>query len=311
MPLRFKTSLRFCYCLLLLSFCACGSEPRLMAKVKLGGTYRLPIRSDITSLDLSWIIINQIYEGLVTYSKDETTIIPCLAERFTANDLALTFYLRKGVKFHDDPCFPNGKGRELTAADVKYSFERHYQRQRLDVANGEVPEAFLGYEEFVRGRSSQIEGFKAIDQYTFEIRLVKPDPDLLSNLASGIFIMPPEAVEFYGEDFKWHPVGTGPFRFSEIAPNEKIILVKNQNYWDYEDGVRLPYLDAVEYFLYPSGASEKMLLDFQTGKIDECNEDVANDLRDLVESDSRGHLIFKGWLRTEACSLLKTKASEG
>ncbi|MFQ5709754.1 MAG: ABC transporter substrate-binding protein [bacterium] len=311
-----KTSLVY-YLLIPFVLFSCQGEERPTTPLKLGGTYRIPIPSEITSLDpisgqyYSWSIGSQIYEGLLTYSKGESMIIPLLAESFEIKDLAYTFHLRRGVLFHDDPCFPGGKGRDFTAADVKYSFERSYKRR---VKSGELKEshleeAFLGYKEFVTGESPQIEGFKVLDRYTFEIRLARPDLNLLSRLtASQMFIVPREAVEYYGEDFKLHPVGTGPFRFSEYVPNEKLILVKNENYWGHDkNNVPLPYLDTVEYILYSPGESEKMLLDFQTGRIDECTEDVAKYLADLVALDDQGNLIFKGWLKGKGVQFVKDR----
>lgn len=71
-------------------------------------------------------IANQIYEGLVMFDQKDLTVKPALAESWdiSADGLTYTFHLRKGVKFHDDPCFPDGKGRELKATDVKYCFDR-------------------------------------------------------------------------------------------------------------------------------------------------------------------------------------------
>lgn len=303
----------FFYSWVLVSFLYCTQQDRQTADVNLGGTYRIPITSDISSLDpawrhfYSWFIGSQIYEGLVTYSKNESEIVPLLAESFQVNDLTYTFHLRKGVKFHDDPCFPGGNGRELTAADVKYSFERPY-KIKMSYWKRSPTEKFLGFKEFATGESSQIEGFKVIGKYTFEIRLIKPDPYLLSNLtASDRFIVPKEAVAYYGEDFKFHPVGTGPFRFSEWMPNEKLILVKNENYWGFENNVSLPYLDAVEYIFYSPGESEKMLLDFRTGKLDECTEDVAKHLQEFAKLDEHGNIIFKGWLKDKGVQFVKDK----
>ncbi|MGH7598430.1 MAG: ABC transporter substrate-binding protein [bacterium] len=240
----------------------------------------------------------------MTYSKDETRIIPWLAESYAIDDSVLTFHLRKGVKFHDDPCFPDGKGRELTAADVKYSFERFY---KLRHAGRILPSvSFLGYGEFAKGDSSHLAGFRVLNKHTFEVRLAKPDPDLLRELTElHHFIVPREAVEFYGDDFKWHAVGTGPFRVAEFLPNEKLTLVKNEQYWGFVDHLRLPYLDVIEYVLYSHDASEKMLLDFQAEKLSECTQEVASHLANLVESDNRGRIIFKGWLQEKGVQLVK------
>ncbi|MGH7456513.1 MAG: ABC transporter substrate-binding protein, partial [bacterium] len=307
---RFKTPLRVCHFLLLLSAFFCMRETKPTPTAKSGGTYRIPITSDITSLDpisgqlYSWTIGSQVFDGLVTYSKDETRIIPWLAESYAVDDSALTFHLRKGVKFHDDSCFPDGRGRNLTAADVKYSFERLY---KLRHAGRILPSvSFLGYEEFAKGDSSHLAGFRVLDKHTFEVRLAKPDPDLLRKLtAPDHFIVPREAVELYGDDFKWHAVGTGPFRVAEFVPNEKLTLVKNEQYWGFVDHLRLPYLDVIEYVLYSHDASEKMLLDFQAEKLSECTQEVASHLANLVESDNRGRIIFKGWLQEKGVQLVK------
>jgi len=290
----------------------CAKEDIPPSIIKLGGTYRIPITSEITSLDpisgelYSWTIGSQMYEGLLTYSRDESKIIPLLVERYEINGLSCIFYLQSGVRFHNDPCFPDGKGRELTADDIKYSFERSYKPGVGTARLREPIEAFLGFEEFLTGKSPHIEGLKVLDRYTFEIELTAPEPGLLSSLAgSGLFIVPEEAVDFYGEDFKLHPVGTGPFRFSEFIPNEKLILVKNENYWAFENSGHLPYLDRVEYILYLPGETEKMLLDFQTGKIDECTQDAADHIQDLVELDAGGNLKFKGWFKENGIQFVK------
>ncbi len=67
-------------------------------------------------------ITNQIYEGLVRLDQADLSIKPSLAESWEmdSNGLGFTFHLRKGVKFHDDICFPDGKGREVTASDFDY-----------------------------------------------------------------------------------------------------------------------------------------------------------------------------------------------
>ncbi|MFQ5651281.1 MAG: ABC transporter substrate-binding protein [bacterium] len=279
--------------------------------MKSGGTYRIPVISDITSLDpisgqfLSWTIGSQIFEGLVTYSRDESRIIPLLAESYEINDLRLTFHLRQGIHFHDDACFPGGKGRELTANDVKYSFERGWA---ITSGHGVASlEPFVGYEAFITGKSPHVTGFRVVDKFTFQIQLTRPNPGFLNDkIASlGFFIVPREAVDFYGEDFKLHPVGTGPFRFSELVPNEKLILVRNENYWSSDNGVQLPYLDAVEYLLYSPGETEKMLLDFRTGKLDECTHDVAKLLEDLAELDEQGNLNLQGWLRDKSVQFVQ------
>jgi oligopeptide transport system substrate-binding protein len=177
MPVQLKRSLSvFLFLLLQLqiifSCLYCEGKGARNISVKLGGTYRIPITTDITSLDpisgqlYSWTIGGQIYEGLVTYSRDESKIIPLLAESFEVSDSLLSFNLRKGVKFHDDPCFPGGKGREVTAADIKFSIERVAGKDR---ERNRPLAAVVGYETFTTTKSSHLEGLRVRDKYKFQI----------------------------------------------------------------------------------------------------------------------------------------------
>src|ERR1035437_9916628 len=98
-----------------------------------GGVFRMNELEDFKNLYplaiidvISQHIANQVYEGLVKLSQTDLSIVPAIAYRweFNADATVWTFHLRKGVKFQDDACFGGGKGRELTAADVKYCFDK-------------------------------------------------------------------------------------------------------------------------------------------------------------------------------------------
>ena len=97
-----------------------------------GGEYRNNEAGELRSLDpvgindaTSHHIAAQIYDNLISFD-EKLHITPELAETWevSPDGLTYTYHLRKGVLFQDDPCFPNGKGRELVAEDVKYSFTR-------------------------------------------------------------------------------------------------------------------------------------------------------------------------------------------
>ena len=186
--------LSFVSLLLLILSCSTPDEP--LTTVKLGGTYRIPITRDITNLDPisgesnSWIIGSQIFEGLVTHSRDEPQIIPLLAESYEISDRTLTFHLRQAIRFHDDVCFPNGEGREFTAEDVKYSFERRLRTLSDSRSTRFGP--FVGYEEFITGKSPHVKGFRVVDKFTFQLQLTRPYPGLLNDkiASSGFFIVP-------------------------------------------------------------------------------------------------------------------------
>ncbi len=110
-------------------------KPQQKAKgpVVYGGVFRLNEVEDFRNLYplnvtevTSFRIAGQVYEGLVRFNQKDLTIKPCIAERWEISDDATTFkfFLRKGVFFHDDPCFPEGKGREVTADDFLYTFTK-------------------------------------------------------------------------------------------------------------------------------------------------------------------------------------------
>ncbi len=80
-------------------------------------------------------------------------------------------------------------------------------------------------------------------------------------------IVPKEACDYYGRDFRRHPVGTGPFRFKIWAENQALVLVKNDRYFEKDSsGVRLPYLDAVKTTFISD--RKTAFLEFKKGKLD-------------------------------------------
>ncbi|MEN7973613.1 MAG: ABC transporter substrate-binding protein [Verrucomicrobiota bacterium] len=184
----------------------------------------------------SSLAIARIYEGLLEYDylARPYKVKPLLAEAMpTISDdgLTYTFKIRKGIYFHDNPCFPGGKGRELVAGDFIYSIKRV-----ADVKN--VSSGFWAYNKRIKGindfhdasKSKEptdydmpVEGLRALDDHTLQITLLESYPQLLYILAMHYaFAVPREAVEFYGKDFVNHPVGTGPYELVEWRRNSRI-----------------------------------------------------------------------------------------
>jgi peptide/nickel transport system substrate-binding protein len=91
-------------------------------------------------------------------------------------------------------------------------------------------------------------GFEALNDTTFAVYLKKPFPPFLGILAMQYCsVIPHEAIEKYGDEFRSHPVGTGPFKFAFWIENVSLVLHKNQGFWQKdENGADLPYLDAVK-----------------------------------------------------------------
>ncbi|HEY5653702.1 MAG TPA: ABC transporter substrate-binding protein [Pontiella sp.] len=180
--------------------------------------------------------IARIYEGLLQYDYLERPykVIPALAEsmpEISEDGLTYTFKIRKGIYFHDNPCFPNGKGRELRAEDFIYSIKRV-----ADVKN--ASSGFWAFNKRIKGINDfhdaskgeeptdydmEVKGLKALDSHTLQIELTESYPQLLYILAMHYaFAVPREAVEFYGKDFVNNPVGTGPYELKEWRRNSRI-----------------------------------------------------------------------------------------
>ncbi len=189
--------------------------------------------------------VSYVYEGLLEYAYLDRPYhpIPRLTQGMpdiSSDGLTYTFKIKPGVRFIDDPCFPGGKGREVVAADFVYSFKRvldpHLESQGDWIFAGHV----LGADDWVKeigaisgpvDSSVPLPGFQATDKYTLQIQLAKPYPQLLYVLTMCYaFVVPHEAVEFYGQQFRRHPVGTGPFRLKSWRPNYRLEYERNPTF---------------------------------------------------------------------------------
>lgn len=231
-----------------------------------GGTYSYAELHPLTTLDPVQLIENvsqqaahQLYELLVDLDPHDLSLVPELAESWEISDdgTIYTFTLRDSVYFHNDKCFPQGVGRKLTAADVKYSFERVCNpltgtkgfwifRDKVEGATEFYEEQRLAHEQKRPPKLLGVRGFEVLSDRRLRIRLIKPFAPFLMTLASPFcYIIPREAIAYYGANFTQHPVGTGPFMFSEFAPNY-LRLKRNPRYWQKDrDGNSLPYLDEI------------------------------------------------------------------
>lgn len=196
-------------------------------------------------------VAGNIFEGLVRFdSRNVAKVIPCIAESWTSDPTGTvyTFTLKKGVRFHDDPCFKDGKGREVTAHDVLFGMELLFS-DRPDNTVIELREIVKGGKEYFeaskKGKPSfSPKGVRVIDERSIEFTLEHPRAAFLYMLAgpSG-YIIPREAFEKYGKELK---VGTGPFVYSEASSREKIILTRNPSYHATDSiGNQLPFLDTI------------------------------------------------------------------
>jgi ABC-type transport system substrate-binding protein len=240
--------------------------------------------------------VAKVYEGLLEfhYLKRPLELVPNLAEAMpivSENQLVYTFKIKPGIMFHDNVCFPNGKGRELTVHDFIYSFKRladpKQQARNLWLIDGKIKGVTEWREKYANvdkvDYTDEIEGIKALDRYTLEFTLSRPYPQFLSALAMvGCSVVPHEAVEHYGPEFMNHPVGTGPFMIETFNPQDtQIVYHKNPNFRDkrfpneaaeeYKHilayaGKKLPLVDKIITHIIPE--EQPRWLKFQKGQID-------------------------------------------
>ena len=224
---------------------------------------------------------HQLFNTLVEID-DSLHIIPSVAKNWDISDdkTIYTFHLRNDVFFHNDAAFPNNKGRKLVAEDVVYSLGRILDRQ---VAS---PGSWI----FNR-KVDSIQPFKAIDDSTFQLKLLRPYNPILGIISMQYCsIVPKEAVEKYGTDFRRHPVGSGPFQFVNWEEGQALILKRNDNYFEKDSaGVRLPYVEGLNISFYDSKATEFLL--FRQKQLEFIN-DIEASFKDEI-------LTKKGMLRKD------------
>src|SRR5437870_9854859 len=171
------------------------------------------------------------------------SIVPELATGWSTNEegTELVFPLRQGVKWHD--------GKPFTARDVKCTWDLLAGKTNEKLRINPRKSWYSNVEEVTPNGDSQI---------TF--RLKRPQPALLALLASGWATIYPCHVS--PRDMRSHPIGTGPFKFVEFKPNDRITVARNPDYW--KPG--RPYLDGIEYTIVPNRSTA--MLAFVAGKFD-------------------------------------------
>lgn len=221
---------------------------------------------------------NQLYNGVVQLDS-QLHIVPAIASSWEiSNDgKTYTFHLRNDVRFHHDPCF-KGSTRTVTATDVVYSWNRILQTKTAS------PGSWI-----FNGRLDSIQPFATPDSLTVVVHLARPFPPML-----GIFTMPycnvvpHEAIEYYGADFRSHPVGTGPFQFKTWKEGVALVLVKNPHYFETdENGNPLPKIDGVRVSFINSKKAE--FLSFKKGELDFVSGLDAAYIDEVL--DDRGELV--------------------
>jgi ABC-type transport system substrate-binding protein len=190
------------------------------------------------------ILNSAIFDAPLTYDylarplKLKPNTLTALPE-ISADGLTYTMHVRPGIYFADDPAF-NGKKRELVAEDYVYSMKRLLDPALSSQMLSEVEGIILGSEEaLARARKANrldydapIEGLRALDRYTWQIKLTQPFGVFIYDLTDCRVscAVAREVVEKYGSDTGSHPVGTGAFRVAFWKRTSKIVFEANPGY---------------------------------------------------------------------------------
>jgi len=203
---------------------------------------------------------NQLFNGLVQLD-DNLKISPCIAKSWeiSSDGMLYTFHLRNDVYFHPDESFVAGKGRNVTASDFVYSFNRILDKKLAS------PGAWVLTQIKKTGNRFSLD---APNDSTLLIALEAPFPPFLGLLSMKYCsVVPHEAIEKYGPDFRNHPVGTGPFKLGLWKEGVKLVMLKNEQYFESgPDGAPLPYLDAVAVTFIVD--KQSAFLEFIKGNLD-------------------------------------------
>ncbi|MFA5516062.1 MAG: peptide-binding protein [Desulfuromonadales bacterium] len=248
--------MRFFPLLLLLCFLVAGCDRRQEAIIPAEGEAAKPAHGDtiimgsigdattllpvLASDSASSDINGLVYNGLVRYDKN-LQIEPELAQSWeiSPDNLTITFHLRRGVKWHD--------GAPFTAEDVLFTYQTYIDPK--------VPTAYA--ENFM-----QVEKAEVLDPHTFRVTYKQPLAQAL--ISWGTAMLPKHLLA--GQDITKsplarRPIGTGPYKFGEWRPGEKIVLEANAHYFEGE-----PYIQRVLYRIIPDPST--MFLELQSGGLD-------------------------------------------
>ena len=191
-------------------------------------------------------LLENVYESLVFTYRDTNEIVPVLAERWTVSEdgLVYTFYLRKGVRFHD--------GTEMTARDVKASFER-----------------ISAMKTGAYWVLSHLEEIRIIDDYTVEMRIRPGGPPFIQGI-SMVKIVSADAIAQHDQDgdlarawLNEHSAGTGPYKIEAWLRGDRVILTKFDDYWQGWDG---PHFSRANMLVIPEASTQQLML--ERGELD-------------------------------------------
>ncbi|MFN2363444.1 MAG: ABC transporter substrate-binding protein [Halarsenatibacteraceae bacterium] len=245
-----------------LAFSLLVSGGVMASEAQYGGTLRLSNDTNWDTLDPAYAsgfdagdMASKIFDGLVRFDYHSNDIVNSLAESWEASNENQTFVfkLREGVEFHN--------GRELTAHDVKYTFDRLYDPEVASPGTW-VFSMIKGTDAALDGETDGLEGVTVIDDYTVQFDLDYPFGLFVTHLTLPYgFIVPEEVVNEHGDQFSQNPVGTGPWVFESWDHDDELVLKANEDYFDGR-----PYVDEVIYRVIPQSITD--IAEFEAGNLD-------------------------------------------
>ena len=189
------------------------------------------------SIYANFIVVN-IYDTLYRYKylarpyQLQANLAAAMPE-VSADGLRVTIRIKRGVHFIDDPAFEGGLGREIKASDFVYSIKRHFHPGTRAQGAWLWQNRIEGLDRWKTEGSDydkEVSGLRALDDYTIQITLTRPFPQLIHTLVQGYAaIVPREAIEYYGQEFSSHPVGSGPFKLLS-RDSVRAVMIKNPGF---------------------------------------------------------------------------------
>ena len=242
--------------------------------------FRYNEHSNITSLDPAFAkdqrniwVTNQLYNGLVELD-DSLLVKPSIAKSWhiSENGKTYTFKLRNDVYFHKHSLFGLDSTRNVIAKDFEYSFNRLLDKNVVSPGGWVL---------------QNVESFQAENDSIFQIELKQAFPPFLGLLAMKYCsVVSKEAIEYFGNEFRANPIGTGPFQFKLWVENTKLVLRKNPIYFEKDEaGNSLPYLEAVAVTFLPDKQSE--FLQFIQGNLDFMKSLDASYKDDIITTEGK------------------------
>lgn len=250
-----------------------NKEDPASSEPKVGGTYVVAIGKEPDNYNPNAVngsgnykVAQNIFNRLLKINGNDE-VVADLAEswEFSEDGTVLTFKLHE-AKWHD--------GEDFTAEDIKYTFD-----------------AILEYEGFASSSLKDIKEIKVVDDRTVDFVLEGPNAGILGAIAwQGTFIMPEHlyaGTDWLDNPANENPVGTGPFKFAEHVPGDRVIIERNEDYFG-----QVPYLDEVIFTVMPDGDTGYQA--WLAGEIDD-GASVPQEDKEKMASDDSYRQVMMDW----------------